>query len=96
MIFGQQRDKMDAPRRSLLSPFPIPCVSTQRRARVQHSTVRVSDSAPLGSARNLTRGESDGATQKVGEKQHTSCALSHFELLLLQRLAGQRERENQA
>lgn len=58
--------------------------------------MRVSDSTPLGSARNLTQGESDRATQKVGEKQHTSCALSHFVLLLLSRLAGQRERENQA
>jgi len=49
--------------------------------------------APLESARNPTHSESDGATQKVGEKQHTSWALSHFALLLLSRLAGQRERE---
>jgi len=55
----------------------------------------VSDSTLLGSARNPTQGESDRATQKEGEKQHTSCALSHFVLLLLSWLAGQRESEGE-
>lgn len=55
-------------------------------------TVCVSDS-PAGRPVTWTQGESDGATQKVEEKQHSSCALSHFALLLQWRLAGQRERE---
>lgn len=88
LIFGCQQDKMDAP---LFPPFFLGnslCVCV---VVFMCSTVCVSDSAPLGSARNLTQGESDRTTQKVGEKQHTSCALSHFVLLLLSRLAGQRE-----
>lgn len=55
-------------------------------------TVHVSDS-PAGRPVTWTQGESDGATQKVEEKQHSSCALSHFVLLLQWRLAGQGERE---
>lgn len=57
-----------------------------------YCTVYVSDST-AGQPVIWTQGESDRATQKVGEKQHSSCALSHFALLLLWRLAGQRERE---
>lgn len=64
-------------------------------AHVLYRTVYASDGTPLGSARNPTQGESDRATQKVGEKQHSSCALSHFLLLLLWRLAGQRESEGE-
>lgn len=99
LIFGWQQDKMDAPLVLFLSFFLLLsflpssfsvfllCACTVLYMRV--TVLR------WGQPVIETQGESDRATQKVGEKQHSSCALSHFVLLLLWRLAGQRESEGE-